>query len=167
MRPYSRDEIVVIGAVSPTHAIGSGGGMPWNVPEEYQHFVSSVTGQVVIMGRKSYEIFGADFEAEIFVITRRPSVAGARVCSSIGEAIAQAKTMGRAVFIAGGRSVYELGIPFASRMVLSTIKGDYEGDVYFPEYDERPWQLVFEEDRGNYVLRDWERVEIIDSASSG
>ena len=166
MRPYSRGEIVVIGAMSQTRAIGSGERMPWDVPEEYQHFVSSVTNQIVIMGRKSYEIFGTDFEAEIFVITRRPSMDGARAYSGIEEAIAPAKTIGRTIFIAGGRSVYMLGIPLATRMVLSTIKGDYEGDVYFPEYDESLWQLEFEEDRGSYILRDWKRIGVAKSALS-
>ncbi len=132
--------------------------MPWHVPEEYQHFVRCVTNQTVIIGRVSYEIFGADFEAETFVISRRPAIEGVQVCASVDQAIRKANSLDRTIFIAGGRSIYALGIPYASRMLLSTIQGDYEGDVQFPDYDEREWELDFEEDRGRYILRDWRRV---------
>ena len=82
---FSPNEIIIISAMSETRAIGKGEGMPWNVPEEYQHFVASVHQQAVIMGRRSYEIFGADFEADTFVISRSAEIEGVTVCSSIED----------------------------------------------------------------------------------
>ena len=158
MLTFSPDEIIIIGAMSESRAIGKGEGMPWNVPEEYQYFVDSVHHQTVIMGRRSYDIFGADFEADTFVISRSAKIDGVTVCSSIDDAMQQAAKLGNAIFISGGRSIYALGIPLANRMLLSTIKGDYEGDVQFPEFDENNWTLANEEDYDRYILRDWRRV---------
>ena len=157
MLEFSPNEIIIISAMSETRAIGKGEGMPWNVPEEYQHFVASVHQQAVIMGRRSYEIFGADFEADTFVISRSAEIEGVTVCSSIEDAMERAGRLKKAIFISGGRSIYALGIPLATRMLLSTIKGDYTGDTDFPDFDENEWALAHEEDRGSYVLRDWRR----------
>lgn len=158
MLHFSSDEVIVIGAMSENRVIGKGEGMPWNVPEEYQHFVDSVHHQTVIMGRRSHDIFGADFEADTFVISRSAEIAGVTVCSSFEDALEQARKLGKAIFISGGRSIYAIGIPLATRMLLSTIKGEYEGDVQFPEFDESDWTLASEEDRDRYILRDWRRV---------
>lgn len=157
MLEFLPEEIIVISAMSESHAIGLGDGMPWNVPEEYQHFVDSVNGQAVIIGRRSFEIFGADFQADTFVISRSAILAGVTVCGGMESAIRKAKQLRKTIFIAGGRSIYSLGIPLASRMLLSTIKGDYEGDVTFPEINESEWDVVGKEDRGRYVLRDYRR----------
>ena len=158
MLEFSPDEVIIISAMSESRAIGKGEGMPWNVPEEYQHFVDSVHHQAVIMGRRSYDIFGADFEADTFVISRSAEIEGVTVCSGIDDAMEQANKLNKTIFISGGRSIYSLGVPHATRMLLSTIKGDYEGDVHFPEFDENEWTVAHEEDRGAYVLRDWRRV---------
>lgn len=155
---FSPNEIVVISAMSENHMIGSGNGMPWNVPEEYAHFLDSVRNQVVIMGRRSYEIFGNDFEAETFVISRNAELNGVNVCDSIENAIAKAKDINKTIFVSGGRSIYSLGIPLASRMLLSTIKGDFDGDVTFPEFDESEWRVELEEDHERYTLRDLRRI---------
>ena len=158
MLTFSPDQVVIISAMSASGAIGLGEGMPWNVPEEYQHFVDSVRNQAVIIGRRSYEIFGADFEADTFVVSRSVKLKGVTVCSGIDDAILQASQLGKTVFIAGGRSIYSFGMPLANRMLLSTIKGSYEGDVYFPEFGRNQWKVTMEEDRGAYVLRDWLRA---------
>ncbi|MGB4710997.1 MAG: dihydrofolate reductase [Fuerstiella sp.] len=157
MLTFLNNDIVVIGAMSESGAIGNGDGMPWNVPEEYQHFVDSVRDKTVIMGRRSYDIFGADFDADTFVLSHTAEIAGATVCRSFDDAISQAKQLHKTIFIAGGASIYELGIPAATRLLLSTIKGDYHGDVSFPNFNRNEWEVVWQEDRPNYILRDWRR----------
>ena len=159
MLEFSTNEIIIIGAMSESRAIGKGEGMPWDIPEEYQHFVATVRHQAVIMGRRSYDIFGADFEADAYVVSRLAEIDGVTVCSSIDAALDQARQLNKTIFVAGGRRIYLLGLPLATRMLLSTIKGDYEGDVYFPEFDESEWTIALEDDRGNYILRDWQRKQ--------
>lgn len=157
MLDFSPAEIIVISAMSESRAIGKGDGMPWNVPDEYKHFVDSVHGQTVIIGRRSYEIFGADFQAETFVISRTAKLKGVTVCSSIEDALQRAQLLNKTIFITGGHSIYALGIPLATRMLLSTIKGHHEGDVDFPHFDENDWMIAQEADRGGYILRDYRR----------
>ena len=64
-------DMIIISAMGRNHVIGSGGGMPWEVPEEYQHFQDTTRDQILIMGRKSFEIFGPTLTCEhCYVITR-------------------------------------------------------------------------------------------------
>ena len=44
--------MIVIGAMAMNHVIGSGDGMPWDVPEEYAQFLRFIDGQTVIIGRR-------------------------------------------------------------------------------------------------------------------
>lgn len=144
--------MIIISAMSKDRFIGSGDGMPWNVPEEYAQFLKFVDGQAVVMGRKSFEIFGPDMKTtENFVITRSAGgIDGATVCGSIEEAVEKAEATGKTVFSAGGGSIYAQTIPLADTMYLSFIKGDFTGDTKFPEFDEAEWDVVKREDHAGF-----------------
>ena len=51
------------------------------------------------------------------------------------EAISLAKTYPEKIFIAGGAMIYKEGLKFADRMHLSFIKGNYKGNVLFPDFN--------------------------------
>jgi dihydrofolate reductase len=46
-----------IGIMAATNegVIGKGNALPWNYPEELEHFRSTTHGHTIIMGRKTYE----------------------------------------------------------------------------------------------------------------
>ena len=50
--------MIIISAMGRNRVIGNGDGMPWHVPEEYQHFLDTTRDQTIIIGRRSFEIFG-------------------------------------------------------------------------------------------------------------
>ena len=134
--------------------------MPWNVPEEYQQYLNFVSGQTVIMGRKSYEIFGADLPATTtaIVVSRNTSIAGVKVVQSFEDAVATAESIGKSTFVAGGGLIYAEAIPIADEMYLSTIKGEFEGDTYFPEFDVAEWEITEERDAVEFIFRKYRRM---------
>lgn len=140
--------MIVIGAMSRSRVIGRGDGMPWDVPEEYEHFLRLVAGQTIVIGRRSYEIFGTSLTSAHNVVVSRSatSLPGALVVPTIDDALREAAAFGRTVFSAGGASIYEQTIPRAEAMYLSYIKGDFTGDVYFPDFDEGEWRVERRED---------------------
>ncbi len=153
--------MILISAMGSNRVIGSGAGMPWSVPAEYAQFLAFVRGQTVLFGRKSYEIFGADLEdAQIVIVSRSmpdPGRAGVQVCGDLDQAIAVARATGRTVYSAGGATIYQQTMPHAEAMYLSTIKGEWSGDAYFPEFDEAEWKVSREEDHPDFVFRVHER----------
>jgi dihydrofolate reductase len=84
--------MIIIGAMSKDRIIGKGAGMPWNVPDEYQQYLDFVSGNTIILGRKSYEIFGADLPdgTSVIVISRTADFDGVTVVPSLAEALTRA-----------------------------------------------------------------------------
>jgi dihydrofolate reductase len=62
------------------------------------------------------------------------------------------------VFVAGGGSIYAQALPLADEMYLSTIKGDFEGDAYFPKFDAAEWMITEERDEPEFVFRKYRRI---------
>ncbi len=149
----------IIAAMSEDRVIGHGDGMPWDVPEEYEQYLELTRGTTLLMGRRSYEIFGSDSTADnLIVLSRSPQpVAGATVCRTLAAALDAAAAFGKPIFSGGGAKVYAQTIPLAAEMLLSTIKGDWRGDTYFPEFDPFDWKVTEERDEERYLFRRWVR----------
>ena len=79
----------------------------------------------MIVGRRSYEIFGPDLtRAHNIVVSRSwEGEGGAVACGSIKEAAQRAACFGKTVFSAGGATIYERILPLADAMYISNIKG--------------------------------------------
>jgi dihydrofolate reductase len=144
--------VIIIGAMSTDRVVGSGDGMPWDVPEEYAQFLRFIEGQTVIIGRRSYEIFGEGLTSAHTVVVSRSAgeLPGAVVAPSVEDALGLAGTFGKTIFSAGGASIYEQTIEQADTMYLSYIKGHFTGDAYFPAFSERNWAVDRREDHPRY-----------------
>ena len=151
--------MIIIGAMSTGRVIGSGDGMPWEVPEEYAHFLRLIDGQTIIIGRRSYEIFGAGLtSAHTIVVSRSANLPGASVVPSVEEAVRVAESFGTTVFSAGGASIYAQTMPLADMMYLSYIKGRFTGDAYFPEFNDREWAVERREHHPRFEFVVYRRI---------
>lgn len=144
--------IILIAALSYDRVIGAGDGMPWRVPDEYRQYLSFIEGQTVIMGRRTFEIFGDDLtSAHTLVVSRAAEkLTGAVVCGSVESALARARKLGRTIFVAGGGSIYRQTLSLADALYLSYIKGAFSGDTFFPEFEVSAWEEVKREDHPAY-----------------
>ena len=140
--------------MSENRVIGNESGMPWSIEEEYSQYLSFVKGNTVIMGRRSFEIFGRDLgDSWNIVVTRQDMhFDNAVTAGSLEDAITIASKTNNDIFIAGGASVYSQAIPLAGYMYLSTIKGTFEGNAFFPEYNRDDWTIIQETDRPDFCF---------------
>ena len=138
-------ELIVIAAVGQSNlVIGRDGGLPWKIPDEYRQFLDHIRGQTVIMGRSSWEIFGEDLTSDHnIVLTRNPrKVQNAVTVPSFERALVRAEATGtERVFVAGGASVYQMALPMADALYLSYVKGEFDGDTFFPDFDVAEWSV--------------------------
>ena len=135
--------------------LSEAGGLPWSIPDEYRKFLGFVRGNVVLMGRTSYEIFGPDLTGSKIVVVSRSlsSLEGADVCPDMPAAVERACSYGRTVFSAGGASIYRQTVPLANAMYLSLVKGNFDGDAFFPEFDADEWDVTRTEDHPEFEFR--------------
>ena len=48
-------------------------------------------------------------------------------------------------FIIGGEEIYRLSLPYVNRIYLTRIHHEFDGDSFFPAFDEEHWKLISEE----------------------
>lgn len=113
-------------------------GMPWDIPEDLEHFHRLTRGHVVIMGRRTFEIIGRPLDGRVnIVLTRNPAfqAAGVTVAHSIEEAIEIADELpDHEVMVIGGGQTFERALPLADTLHLTLIQGRFDADVFFPAY---------------------------------
>ena len=96
------------------------------------------------MGRKTYASIGRPLpNRRKIVITRNSniSIPGCEVVSSIDHALELTKD-DREVMVIGGASLCEQLLPKINRLYITKIDGEFEGDVFFPKYDDFDWLEV-------------------------
>ena len=135
-----------IAAMSLNRVIGAGNKIPWHLPEDYKWFKKVTTGQVLVMGRKTFESIGKPLpNRTTIVLTRAPvRLAGVETAASLDEIDpANPAFAGRKIFICGGAQVYEQALPRCSELFLSLVKRNVEGDTFFPPFEDR-FELIEE-----------------------
>jgi len=136
-------QIRIIAAMAANRVIGRGEGLPWNIEQEYQHYLNLIKDQTVIMGRKSYNIFGDDLTSlrVIVVSTSIKSIPEVTVLPSLKRAIKYAGQFEETIYLAGGQRIYQEGLLLADSLYISHIHQSYEGDTYFPTISTMDWQV--------------------------
>ncbi|WP_277655821.1 dihydrofolate reductase [Seleniivibrio woodruffii] len=132
-------ELYLIAAMTKDRVIGSGGKMPWHIPQDLKMFRKITTGNIVVMGRKTYESIGKPLPERENIILSHTPVEGVTVCGSILEAVRIGELSDKKLFFIGGAEVYGQVINIVSHMLISWINGSHKGDSYFPEIDFSEW----------------------------
>ena len=147
MTGFSR--VVIIAAVASNGVIGYRNRMPWHLPEDLKRFRQLTLGHAVIMGRRTFESIGAPLAGrENIVITRSPdwTRSDCHAAHSLAAALAAVRARQDA-FVIGGAQIYALALPIASRLHITEIERDFEGDAFFPEFDRSRWRETSRESR--------------------
>lgn len=131
--PHPR--LKAIAAMSLNRVIGSEGKIPWYLPEDFKWFKRATTGNVVLMGRKTFESLGRPLPNRAnVVVTRGPEIPGVSTLREL-EGL-DPDLYPSDVFVIGGAEVYAQLLPFCSELYLSVVKQEVEGDAYFPAFEE-------------------------------
>ena len=131
----SKMEIILIAAISKHYVLGFNGKIPWKVPEDMDRFRKLTLEHPVIMGRKTYESLPEKSRPlpgrkNIVLSKTLEPRNGIHIARSLDEALES--TEGRDSYVMGGREIYKLFLPKATRLEITQIDGDFPGDVFFP-----------------------------------
>ena len=145
--------ISLIVAIAENGVIGRGNTLPWRVSSDMRRFKSMTMGKPMIMGRKQYQSVGKPLPGrDNIILTRDKGFAapGCEVVHTLDDAIALAERRAKErgvdeIMVIGGAEIFKLAWPRASRLYLSRIKANVDGDVVF-EPDLTGWREVSRED---------------------
>jgi dihydrofolate reductase len=136
-------EIIAIAAVASNGVIGAGNDIPWRIPADWQRFKALTMGNVLIMGRKTYDSIGRPLPGRTtFVITRDRMWRGegVRAVPSVDEALDQALLLdSQMIFVAGGGEIYRAAWKRLTGLEITEVEQDPDGEVTFPEIDLDEW----------------------------
>ena len=157
-------EVVFVVARARDGTIAKDGDVPWKISADLKRFKRLTMGLPMIMGRKTFDSLPGLLPGRRHIVLTRQkgwSAAGAEVAHSLDEALALGGSDNVAVI--GGNDIFELFMPFATRLEITEIHEDTAGDVFMaapgPE-----WLEVAREEHpaaGNdpaYAFVTWEKL---------
>lgn len=133
--------ISIISAIARSdRAIGKNNALLWSIPEDMRHFRELTTGHTVIMGENTFRSIGRPLPNRTNIVLSMDAgltLDGCVVVHSTDEALKKAREAEQEeIFIIGGASIYQQFIPFAERLYLTLVEGEYAADTFFPEYSD-------------------------------
>lgn len=169
-------KVAFVVATGMNGVIGKDNKLPWRMPADLAHFKRITDGKIVVVGRKTFEsipnglpgrkkiIFtrskAASLRARIPYMTEDPAIA---IVES-REAYSRIAPWTRPeVMVIGGAEIYKLFEEDVTRIYLTKIYEDFEGDTYF-EMPPGDWECTsieeYEPDEKNphrYAFLTYER----------
>ncbi len=141
-------EKIIIAAVTKNGVIGAKGKLPWKSSEEMEFFKNTTTGFPVIMGRKTFQSLSKPLENRTNIVISKSlktsNINGALVFGSLNSALSYCeKKRFPKVFIIGGEQIFAEAMEIADKMLISEMKGEFEGDTFFPPVDKNKWVKKF------------------------
>jgi len=145
----------IIVAMDHNRVIGNNDSLPWHISADLKNFKRITMGKPIVMGRKTHETIGKPLPGrENIIITRDNTyeAEGCTVLNSIDEISKYCRDV-EEVMITGGSEIYKYTLAQASRLYLTEVHTEVEGDTFFPEFNRNEWHEVirksFEADEEN------------------
>jgi len=137
----------IIVAMDIHDLIGADNDLPWpRIESDMKRFRELTRRHDVVMGRKTFEsrpICGRPLsERHNIVISRSKSkMGGCTVAKTLHEATEKA-FLDTEIFVIGGAEIYRLALQHAKYMYITTVHRAFNGDTYFPKWDESEWKKI-------------------------
>jgi dihydrofolate reductase len=122
-------------AMSLNRAIGKDNRLPWHLPEDLKWFKKLTTGNVIIMGRKTWESIGKPLPNRESIVVSRTDIPGVRTVRSLSEIDPNADA--REYFVIGGARLFREALPLCSDLYLTLVKREVDGDVFLDPFEEK------------------------------
>ena len=153
----------VIGIMAATNEgiIAKGNALPWNYPEELEHFRTTTDGHTIIMGRKTYEALpeGIFSSRKAIIFSKNPKLFSAKpgiFVKSLKEYfdIIHGLDKDEKIFMIGGGEIAHLFLQhkLISSFILTRIHRLYEGDTYLDLKYFKGWKETTLNSNPNYTI---------------
>ena len=143
-------KVVAILARADNGVIGRDGGLPWRISADLKRFKALTQGTAMIMGRKTFDSLGRLLPGRRHIVLTRDcnwTASGVEVAHDVSEALDLARNSDEntAVSVIGGSDIFRLLLPHTTRIELTEVHGEIEGDTVVPPFGPE-WREVARED---------------------
>lgn len=130
----------LITAVDKNGLIGANNQLPWHISADLKFFKKQTVGKTVLMGRKTCQSLPFPLPQRTnLVLSRDP---GFKMPGFVTITDLESIDDTDEIMVIGGRTLYEMMLPIADRLIVTKINHEFEGDTYFPAVDWDQWENV-------------------------
>lgn len=145
----------LIVAFDQNYVIGNNNSIPWNFPKDLINFKKITTNNVCIMGRNTWESLPDKYKplpnriniviSSSYYKNNKLKDLGVLVFKNIIDSINFCKLnySDKEIFIIGGSKLYKDSLSFKElkKMIITHIKYEYPGNVFFPKFQWKDWKV--------------------------
>src|SRR5215207_6401364 len=127
-------ESVIVVARARNGTIGRDNRLPWHIPADLKRFKALTMGSAMVMGRRTFDSLPGLLPGRRHIVLTRNrtwSANGAEIAHDVDEALALAGH--GALSVIGGAEIFALFLPLATRIELTEVLADYEGETAMPD----------------------------------
>ena len=145
--------ISIIVAIGNQGQIGLKNKLPWKLKSDLENFKNLTTGNVIIMGRKTFESIGKILPNRLNVIITKNTeykIDGAYIFNDLKTALTKFKD--KKIFICGGEEIYKESLNgkyIINNIYITNVNYDGIADTFFPKLDYSKWKLI---DKKEYLV---------------
>lgn len=154
-------ELAIIAAyTSKGRVIGKDNKLVWNIPADLARFKKLTSEHFCIVGRKTFQSLPSLPNRTLIVLTSEKLAQKENVffVSKLDFAFKICKAHEqKKVFCIGGAEIYKLCFPFASTIYITEILKEYEGDSFFPPFNECDFIITEKEIYTDYIFKTYRR----------
>lgn len=150
-QPVANDiRIALVVAMADNNVIGIKNALPWRISEDLKYFKRLTVGKKIIMGRKTFDSIGRPLPDRCNIIVTRNKdwqQKDVEVVHTVKDGLQRAVNLSlrdgnTEVMVVGGEQIYREAINSASRLYVTRVKTEVEGDAFFPAIDESQWREI-------------------------
>jgi len=154
-------------AMSENRCIGKENKIPWHVPNDFKWFKEFTMGNIIIVGKKTFDTLPLLKNRECLILLKKDPVLYENIQNDYlvnnngmtGKVITNEDIESYSFFkrsyliVAGGAKTYIDLLPYITEFYVTHINGVYEGDTYMP-----PFEHTFSKSE---VVKEFDEHEVI------
>ncbi|MDF9823893.1 dihydrofolate reductase [Breznakia sp. PF5-3] len=154
--------VSLVVAMGDNRVIGKDGWMPWNLPEDLKTFRSITLNHDIVMGKTTFINMKKPLpKRHTYVVTRNKEYAydheDVSIVHDFDKLLKAYQEKEATLYVCGGAKVYEYALPYVDEMWISLVDDHYEGDTFFPAFDEQDFIVVTKEKKEGFTLIHYRR----------
>ncbi len=157
--------LIAVWAMDQTGAIGYKNRLPWYIKLELQHFKTVTLHQNILMGRKTFDHLPVKPlpDRTNFVVTHQKQLdynnKNIHVVHELNSFILRFVGAQKPdLYVCGGASIYKACWSHFDRLIVSKVKGTFQGDVYFPALKWDDYALIKTAHHDEFDVCYYERI---------
>lgn len=139
----------IIVAKAKNNTIGKNNKLLWHISDDLKRFKKITTGHTIIMGRKTFESLEKVLpDRKHIIFSQNPDFKVNDEHVEIVHSMLQIQEYIESEeenFVIGGAMIYNLLMPYVSKMYVTEIDKEFDGDAFFPRISSEKWKEVSRE----------------------